>query len=71
MRIKALNEIGEICFAIHPVDVNYEKGHFELKGIKIGVWLIWINYKHIYFYILIYCDKMKKERIIPYYPTQQ
>lgn len=37
MRIKALNEIGEICFAIHPADVNYEKGDFELKGIKIGV----------------------------------
>lgn len=37
MRSKALSEIQEICFVIHPADVNYEKGSFQLKAIKMDV----------------------------------
>jgi hypothetical protein len=36
MRSKALKQISEICFVIHPEDVNSMEGHFEIREIQIS-----------------------------------
>ena len=35
MRSKALSDISEICFVIHPGDVKEEEGMFKISGIKV------------------------------------
>ena len=35
MRSKALGNISEICFVIHPEDVREEEGMFKIGSIKI------------------------------------
>ena len=35
MRSKALSNISEICFVIHPDDVTEEEGMFKIGGIEI------------------------------------
>lgn len=35
MRSKALREISELCFVIHPEDVAEEEGMFRISEIRI------------------------------------